>query len=132
MSDKPSEAISRAARRAGQQSFFLASVFQSYQAANKLDDAALAAMLGCAAADLPRLALCRRPAGAAETFTTDIDHLARRFQVDAEQLVSIVREVDALEALRQHLSVDVQTPGMLRAARDRDAADTPGEEDHHG
>lgn len=129
MSDKPSEALSKAARRASQQPFFLASVFQSYQAANAVDDAALAGLLGCAVHDLPRLALCRRPVGEAAAFAADIDHLARRFQLDSEQLASVVRQVDALKALRTYRTVSKQAPGMLRAARDRDEADAPGKEE---
>lgn len=129
MSDKSSDALSRAARRAGQQPFFLASAFQLYQEANDIDDAALAELLGCAAHDLPRLALCRRPPGKAAAFAADIDHLARRFQLDAEQLASVIRQVDALQALRTHLAASEQAAGMLRAARDRDEANVPGEED---
>lgn len=120
MSDKAPAALARAVRRAGQRPFFLANVFQSYQAANDVDDAALAGLLGCTVHDLPRLALCRRPAGDATAFAADIDHLARRYQLDAEHLASVVRQVDALQALRMHLRASEPVSGTLRAARDRE------------
>lgn len=131
MSDKPSEALSRAAHRAGQQSFFLASVFQSYQRSNDISDAVLAEMLDCTEHDLPRLALCRRPVARTATFVADIEHLAMRFQINAEQLAAIIRQVDALEALRGHLAVREQPFGMLRAARDRDQPEDSDEEQRH-
>lgn len=131
MSDKPSEAFSRAARRASQQPFFLASVFQSYQTFNHISDTALAELLGCKEYDLPRLALCRRPAAHTATFAGDVDHLAMRFQINAEQLAAIIRQIDALEAIRGHLSVREQPSGMLRAARDRDQPENSDEEQPH-
>jgi len=120
MIGKPSEALVRAARRAGAQPFFLAHVFAVYQDSNNLDESALAHLLGCAENNLPRLALCHRPAAESEAFRAEVNHLASRFQLDSVQLASIIRQVDALQALRYHLATDAQGSGMLRAARDRD------------
>lgn len=138
MSDKSSAAITRAALRASQQPFFLANIFAAYQTAHDLDDQALARQLGCDVHQLPHLALCRRPREDAEAFAADIDHLANRFHFDGVQLAMIVRQVDALQALRQHLAANEQGAGLLRAARDRDEAtssreesEQPGEENGH-
>jgi len=129
MSNKVSESLSRAAQRAVEQRFFLASVLQAYQAAHRLDNTMLADLLNCAVDDLPRLALCRRPVADQSTFIADIEHLARRFQLNGDQLAMIIRQVDALQALRQHLDTAGSALRLLRAARDReDLADTSQED----
>lgn len=132
MTDRGSESLARAAHRATQQRFFLASVFAAFQTANKLDDAALAHLLDCSVHVLPRLALCRRPAAEPAAFSADIDHLARRFQVDGERLAAIVRQVDALQALQQHMAGNAHAADLLRAARDRDESDQANQEDMNG
>jgi hypothetical protein len=131
MSSDSSDALARAARRAEQQPFFLAGVLAAYQSANHLDDAGLADLLGCEISDLVSLALCRRPAADSAQFGADIDHLARRFRLRGDRLVTIIRQVDALAALKQQLQVDGPRAGMLRAARDRDEQ-ADNEEDRHG
>lgn len=120
-----SEALVRAAHRAGQQPFFLASVLHDYQAAHDLDDTALASLLSCHADDLPRLALCRRPS--ASTFAADIDHLAQRFQLQGDQLAMIIRQVDTLAALRLQFGSQA-SDRFLRAARDRDELESQDQE----
>jgi hypothetical protein len=131
MSDKPYEALSRAARRAGQQPFFLAYVFHQYREANTLDEPALANLLGCSVDALPRLALCRRPMGDTSAFRTDIDHLAERFRLNGEQLAAVVRQVDALEAIRSQMKETQASYGTLRAARDREEDGTSQPEAPH-
>ncbi|NJL55486.1 hypothetical protein HC928_10060 [bacterium] len=94
-----------------------------YQTTHDLDDTALAALLGCAANDLSRLALCRRPAPESDTFRTDIEHLAQRFQLHTGQLASIIRQIDALQAIQQQLEREIGSRGFLQAARDCDEYD---------
>ncbi len=118
MSNKLSPALTRAARRAAGSPFFLASVLFEYQGTQGLDDAGLAALLGCPADDLSRLALCRRPAGEPVTFMRDVEHLAQRFGLQTSRLAGIIRHVDALQELR-HAAVQ-NNQQILRAARDRD------------
>lgn len=119
MRDHASEALARAAQRAEQQPFFLASVLAAYRATHQLDDASLADLLGCAPDDLVRLALCRRPAPESARFSAEVDHLARRFGLHGDRLAAIIRQVDALTALAQHLQTAAPATGLLRAARDR-------------
>ncbi len=122
-SNKPSNALAHAVQRAVSHEFFLAGILHEYQQANQLDDDALAELLGCHLNDLPRLALCRRPATEQNAFIQDIEHLAQRFHLHGDQLAIVIRQVDSLRALRQQLTSTrnaQQMPGILRAARDRD------------
>lgn len=132
MSTNSSDALARAARRAEQQPFFLASVLAAYKDANRLDDVAMAALLGCQPADLTRLALCRRPDTEQVRFLADIDHLAQRFQLRGDQLAIIIRQVDTLAAINQQLQISNVGAGMLRAARDHEEPATTDEEGQHG
>jgi hypothetical protein len=52
------------ARRASTDPFFLGHALAGFAARNGLDDDALAAALGCPAAVLPSLYVCRRPGAA--------------------------------------------------------------------
>lgn len=132
MRSKRSESLLRAARRASQEPFFLASVLHSYQMANNLEDGVLAELLSCALDDLPRLALCRRPVASSSTFLAEIEHLAQRFELHGDQLAMMIRQVDALDSLRQHLGAFQATSRMLRAARDHDETTDPSPEDDNG
>jgi len=81
-------ALERLAARMAFDPFFLASALGAYQWRHALDDAALAALLGCAPAALTGLRLCRRPgtAGPAWTAEEDVADLAERFGTDAAGL----------------------------------------------
>jgi hypothetical protein len=91
MTDSPLDAL---AARVADDSFFLSSALTAYQDRHRLDDAGLAAKLGCAVAGLTRLRLYRRP-GAAEperTAEEDVVDIAGRFGIDPATLRRIVRE----------------------------------------
>jgi hypothetical protein len=83
-----------AARVAGDP-YFLASVPAGYQRRHGLDDAALAALLGCNPAVLTPLRLCRRPGAAAPSWTAEADvaEIARRFGLGAAALGRVVGEI---------------------------------------
>lgn len=130
--NKPSNALAHAAQRAVSHEFFLAGILREYQQANQLDDDALAKLLGCHVNDLPRLALCRRPATEQKAFIRDIEHLAQRFHLHGDQLAIIIRHADSLRTLRQQLTSTrnaQQMQGILRAARDRDQENADSLED---
>jgi hypothetical protein len=114
--------VFRAAARASQQSYFLGSALATYATAEGLDDPQLAKRLGCKPGDLPRIRLCRRPDGDTSRFTSDILRIAERFGLDTATLAEILRQVEALDALRH---VDSAARSFLAAARDRDEADSP-------
>jgi hypothetical protein len=80
-----SQLIDQLAARVGTDPFFLASALAAYQQRHGLDDAALAAELGCAPAVLTSRRLCRCPSAAEpdRTAAQEVADIARRFGVDA-------------------------------------------------
>jgi hypothetical protein len=117
--------LRRAAERAGQRRFYLASSLLAYARAERLDDAGLAVRLGCDAASLSALLLCRRPTGEGSVFRADVEAIAERFRLDAARLVRVIRAADAVVAL-QGATPD-HAGRLLAAARDRDDATPDGE-----
>lgn len=109
------ELLRRAAERASERPFFLAAPLLAYARAEHLDDAGLAARLGCDPARLPTLLLCRRPTGEGAMFRADVEAIAERFGLRAVQLAQILRRADALVAL----AGAAPEGGLLAAARDR-------------
>lgn len=108
----------RAAERAAQRPFYLASSLLAYARAEGLDEAGLAAQAGCDLGSLPLLLLCRRPAGGGAVFRADVEAIAARFALDATRLARLLRRADAVTGLgRMPLDHD---RALLTAARDRD------------
>jgi hypothetical protein len=128
------ERLDSLARRVGEDRFFLASALADYARGNGLDDAGLAQLLGCDAATLVRLRLCRRPDGGAAAFREDVARIADRFWIDGEVLAQIVRWADAVEGLRAVSDADEGQigRGALLAARDREAGDVDPPDDAEG
>jgi len=124
--DVHQELLQRAAERACAQPFFLGSALTAFAAAEGLDNAGLANRLACTVFLLPRLALCRRPAG--QTFASDVQRIAERFEVDPLKLAELLRTVEALDALERawagESTTSVPGGGWLAAARDRDEPPT--------
>ena len=122
MTEEPGPSLlRRAARRAENDPFYMASALSAYKEAEELDDAALARFLGCSEHDLLSLALCRRPGLAPPAgFGEDITSLVNRFPLDAEHLVHLVRRAEFLDAMRQTaISLGEDQPQLL-AAEDRE------------
>jgi hypothetical protein len=69
------------------------------QAREGLSDEALAARLGLATVDLPRLALCLRPRP--DQWAEDLAQIATRFSLDPEPLAAILSPVEAPTPRRQ-------------------------------
>jgi hypothetical protein len=113
--------LRRAAERAARRPFYLASALLAYGRAERLDDAGLAAHLGCDPAGLPPLLLCRRPLGEGAVFRADVEAIARRFALDAGRLRDVIRAADALASM-QAAAADADG-GLLAAARDRESPD---------
>lgn len=130
------EPIAELARRVEADPFFLASALAEYARSEGLDSSELAAWLGCSAAILPRLALCRRPRPS-PYFQADVDRIAARFGVRPDALARVARRADVLATLRRPATRDEgvkgsgpatedRAAGLLMAARDR-AEDAPDE-----
>ena len=119
------ELLRRAAARAGERRFFLASALLPYARAEGWDDATLASHLGCDHGDLPALLLCRRPTREGSGFRMDVERIAARFGLDAARLARVIRLADALETFAT--AAPDTSGGLLAAARDRgdDVPDRP-------
>jgi hypothetical protein len=114
-----SEHLERLARRVASDPFFLASALTRYAEREELDDAALAAMLGCTMPILTRLRLCRVPRPEAPFFWQDVERIAGRFALDPLTLAEIVRRGQALLTLQQAAGKRLdEAKGFFLAARD--------------
>src|SRR5439155_5495036 len=100
--------------RARQNTFLLGRTLSEYEQANGLNDAALAAKLGCTREALSRLALCRCPDDRDPSFAKDVQAIASFAPCSANALIGIVRQVRALHALREQPATSA---GLLMAAR---------------
>jgi hypothetical protein len=108
----PLEAL---ARRAEGEPFFLASHLAAYARSEGLDDAGLAAALGCPRGELTMVRLCRAPQPDAPQFWQDITALAQRFGMDARLLAAAVKRGRVILRLRAAAG-----GGSLAAARDHE------------
>lgn len=116
--------LRRAAERAGERSFYLASSLLRYARAEGWDDDDLAAALGCDPASLPTLLLCRQPRVEGTMFRADVEAIARRFGLDAARLGHMIRTANTLVAFGT--ATPDEQRGLLAAARDREgSADQP-------
>lgn len=114
----PLEAL---AARAEREPFFLAAPLAAYARSEQLDDAGLAAALGCRPEDLVMVRLCRAPRTEPSEFWEDVSAVAARFGLDAQRLAEAVkrgRVVIRLQAAQPEA-------GGLMAARDRDDEPPP-------
>ena len=105
--------LEKMAERARREPFFLGWLLEQYAAAERLDDAALVAELGCSLTDLRRLRLCRAPRTDAAGLHADVRQLAEALGLDGDRLGRVLR--------RATVAVKFQSGDKIRmAARDRD------------
>ncbi len=110
----PLEAL---AARAQDDPFFLASSLAAYARSEELDEAGLAAALGCPPGGLVMLRLCRAPRADPPEFWEDVSLVAERFGIEPQRLAEAVK--------RGRVLLRFQGPrpaagGTLMAARDRE------------
>jgi hypothetical protein len=94
------ELLTEAARRAQDQPPYVAWALARVQAREGLSDEALAARLGLATVDLPRLALCLRPRPG--QWDADLAQIAARFGLAPEALATILHAVETPGEPRHH------------------------------
>ena len=94
--------------------FYLGWYLARYAEMTSADTSDVAGELGCLPEVMNAMSLCRAPRTGPPHFREDIEAVATRFQVRADRLANLVRQVQF-----------VSDQGMLLAARDRD----PGDED---
>ncbi|MGE0539378.1 MAG: hypothetical protein AB7R89_04295 [Dehalococcoidia bacterium] len=120
--DETERLMARAAMLAEERPFFVAAALAIYRALRQIDNAALAAELGCTEIGLSRLALCRRPDGDGAMFRTQVERIARHAGCRAESLANVLRAASAVEKMQ------AATPSALLAARDRISEEPAGYE----
>jgi hypothetical protein len=97
---------------------FLAYALAAYAHSERLEDASLAARLGCPVESLTHLRLCRMPRAQAPLFWQDVERIAQRFAVHAEVLAEVARRGQSLFHLRAAAGGQKDEPNYLLAARD--------------
>jgi hypothetical protein len=111
---EPLEAL---AKRVESEPFFLASVLAAYARSEALDDAGLAAALGCRAEDLVMVRLCRAPRTAADEFWEDVTRVAEHFDMEPQRLAEAVKRGQVVQRLQ---AGEPSGARFLAAARDHD------------
>lgn len=110
-----SRPIDRLAMRVLDDPRFLGAALAAYARDEGLDDAGLAAWLGCSLDGLTRLRLCYRPRE--DRLHDDLRLLSQRFGARALALLQALRRADALTALR---AAPGESTAALLAARDHE------------
>jgi hypothetical protein len=108
-----SDPLEPLARRVEGDPFFLASVLAEYARSEGLDDAGLAAALGCRPAALTDLRLCRAPGMEPREFKADVVRVAEHFGLEPVRLAEIARRGQTLQRARA-----AAAGATLLAARD--------------
>jgi hypothetical protein len=104
---------------------FFACALAAYVRSEHMEDAGLAARLGCSEGTLTHLRLCRMPRAQAALFWQDIEEIARRFSLDAEVLAEVARRGHSLLRMRIPVGDRDLDKGFLLAARDDVRPNTP-------
>ena len=120
-------AIAVLARKTENREGFLGAVLNTVAAANRSTVAQVVSRIGCSSENMSRLALCRIPREAAEHFAADVRQISKFVGCDAGQLANVVREYQAIAAMRRYDPDDSHHDTMLMAARDK-----KGEHDEDG
>lgn len=110
--------IEQLAFRASNDMFFLGNIIAEFKALNKLSDLDMSDFLECSPDALKRLALCRLPDDRDKRFRDDISRISDYVKCNADKLIALIRQVNALRALRGE-SAKHAASSLLMAARDR-------------
>lgn len=112
--------LERFSRRASADPLFLGFRLAAFAAREGLDDEALAARLGCDAAALMHVRLCRAPRlDSNATFREDVTCVADKFGLNVAELAAAAKAVPVAPARD---ASDAESAGAVLAARDRNAA----------
>jgi hypothetical protein len=127
--DLHSDILQRAAQRASQRPFFMASALAVYQELYQLGENGLARFLDCPQAALPKLALCRLPNTTTSSFRAEVERIASYSGVNSVRLAQLLREVESTSVLHDARHHQDTTPGQgtLMAARDHIGAARRGD-----
>ena len=124
--------LARLAQRLRSDPAYMASVLIAYQSQERLSDTELTHRLAIDEAQLPRLALCKRPSSEGDKFAEQVRQIATYTGANPATLAQIIRQIEAVEKLHtlppaaraefenQPLS---SASGLMAAARDRQKED---------
>ncbi len=112
------EIVQWAARRARLEPLFLGHELFEYQKLGNHDEEEIATFLQCSTDALVSLALCRKPDTNGPSFRMDVERIADHCGANPTRLANLLREVDALRAMRA-VQQSHAPSGLLLAARDR-------------
>ena len=112
------EPLETLAARVADEPFFFAGLLGAYALSEGLDDAGLAAALGCPLTELNMLRLCRATRTDSEEFWDDIACIAERFGLEPQRLADVAKRGRVVLRFQQ---ADLNTRGSLLAARDRES-----------
>ena len=115
-------ALEHMAARAADDPLFLACALAVFARSKGLDDAGLAAAIGCPPDQLARLKLCGMPRR--EHFNADVTAIAARYGLDAGILAKVVHLGHSVARVRSANSREVNANFVL-AARDDDREPPP-------
>lgn len=113
------ESVARLARRVAIDPCFLAFALAEYAAAEGLDEAGLAAALGCPPDRLSHVRLCRAPRADPDGFRADVDRIVEAFGLNRDTVAAAVRHGQVVTAMRGAAGGVPDETGFLIAARDR-------------
>jgi hypothetical protein len=127
-SSETTQHLARLAQRLRTDRAYMASLLVTYQEQESLDEIELAARLSMNAAQVPRLALCKRPLPESNEFTEQIKQIASFTGADEFALAQIIQQVTTLEqfdvlpdaGIANTEKRSLASSGMLAAARDRE------------
>lgn len=138
--NKPNKSIEKVVDRVREDSFFLGKILSEYEALHGINDKQLAHYLECGHDKLARLFLCSIPRETNQQFQKDVARIADFANCNANKLITILREIGSIIALRGEASNE-NASGLLMAARDRhderkdnnaDASSKPESDDNAG
>jgi hypothetical protein len=119
--------LTHLAQRVADAPDFLAFALAEYARSERLEDASLAARLGCPVETLTHLRLCRMPRAQAPLFWQDVEQIAQRFAVSAEVVAEVARRGQSLVHLRAAADGQKEEANFLLAARDVSEEQKPPE-----
>lgn len=126
-----SDSIARFVSRTKDDPLFVGHSLRAFAAARDLDEAHIAAFLGCGQGAISRLAMCRQPSVNEETYQQDIEQIAAFVGCDSSRLQQLLRETMGISVLRES-TASVRDNVTLLAARDRQDepdGDEPNDQD---
>jgi len=118
--------LTHLAQRVADAPDFLAYALAEYARSERLEDASLAARLGCPVETITHLRLCRMPRAQVPLFWQDVEKIAQRFSVSAEVVAEVARRGQSLFHLRAG-GDQKDEPNFLLAARDDSQERKPSE-----